>query len=222
MRLIALLLAAVVALAGDPAHVDVFVFDAATGLPVGGAEIRAGGAVALSDEAGFARLEVAVGDVAVAVGGFDVGSLRAVAGRVSEVLVTLEPGVGARATGIEAQASERRSQGENKSMALKRLRRRLAVNARVAVNRDRPDVSALWASRRQGDKLSVNPEHRDYPALLAEALDLVVARRFDLAGAAGKLGVTMSQLSRLIRHDKAAFAAINTGRADVGLPPLRS
>ncbi len=102
MRLIALLLAAVVALAGDPAHVDVFVFDAATGLPVGGAEIRAGGAVALSDEAGFARLEVAVGDVAVAVGGFDVGSLRAVAGRVSEVLVTLEPGVGARATGIEA------------------------------------------------------------------------------------------------------------------------
>jgi hypothetical protein len=127
-----------------------------------------------------------------------------------------------RDTGIEAQASERRSQGENRSMALKRLRRRLAVNARVAVNRDRPEVSALWAARRQGDKLSVNPEHRDYPPLLAEALDLVVARRFDLAGAAGKLGVTMSQLSRLIRHDKAAFAAINTGRADVGLPPLRS
>jgi len=127
-----------------------------------------------------------------------------------------------RETGIESQASERRSQCENRSMALKRLRRRLAVNARVAVNRDRPEVSALWAARRQGDKLSVNPEHRNYPTLLAEALDLVVARRFDLAGAAGKLGVTMSQLSRLIRHDKAAFAAINTGRADVGLPPLRS
>jgi hypothetical protein len=32
----------------------------------------------------------------------------------------------------------------------------------------------------------------------------------------------MSQLSRLIRHDKAAFAAVNEGRVQVGLAPLRS
>ena len=107
-------------------------------------------------------------------------------------------------------------------MALKRLHRGLAVELRSTVNRDRPGISALWKSRRQGDKMSVNPDHRDYPALLAEALDLVVARRFDLAGAAGILGITMSQLSRLIRHDKAAFAAVNQGRVQAGLAPLRS
>ena len=53
------------------------------------------------------------------------------------------------------------------------------------------------------------------------ALDVVVARRFDLAGAAGILGITMSQLSRLIHHDKAAFARVNEGRVEVGLPPIR-
>lgn len=127
-----------------------------------------------------------------------------------------------RPSGIDAQATERRSQSENRHMALKRLRRRLAVELRTTVNRDRPEISPLWKSRRQGDKMSVNPDHRDYPALLAEAMDLVVARRFDLAGAAGILGITMSQLSRLIRHDKAAFAAVNQGRVQAGLAPLRS
>lgn len=125
-------------------------------------------------------------------------------------------------TGIEAQATERRSQAQNRHMAIKRLRRRLAVDVRTLASRDRHQVSDLWRSRRQGDKLSVNPDHDDYPALLAEALDLIVARRFDLAGAAGLLGVTMSQLSRLVRHDKAAFAKVNQGRAEVGLAPLRS
>ena len=125
-------------------------------------------------------------------------------------------------TGLDAQATERRSQAQNRHMAIKRLRRRLAVAVRTATSRDRHQPSELWRSRRQGDKLSVNPEHDDYPALLAEALDLVVARRFDLAGAASLLGVTMSQLSRLIRHDKAAFAKVNQGRVEVGLAPLRS
>ena len=67
----------------------------------------------------------------------------------------------------------------------------------------------------------MNPNHRDYPALLAEALDVVVARRYDVAGAAGVLGVTMSQLARLIRHDRHAFAMINEGRVEQGLPALK-
>lgn len=127
-----------------------------------------------------------------------------------------------RATGIEAQGTERRSQRENRHMALKRLRRKLAVRARTLVSRDRHDCSPLWIQRRQGNKLTINPEHGDYPALLAEALDLVVARRYDLAGAAMLLGITMSQLSRLIRHEKHAFARLNEGREACGLPRLRS
>jgi hypothetical protein len=126
------------------------------------------------------------------------------------------------ATGIEAQATERRSQGQNKGMAIWRVRLKLAVHCRTPTNRDRHQCSELWCRRRQGEKMSVNPEHEDYPALLAEALDVIVARRYDVAGAAGVLGITMSQLSRLVRHHKHAFGMLNDGRKAVGLAPLRS
>jgi len=125
------------------------------------------------------------------------------------------------ATGIEAQATERRSQRENKHMAVRRLRRKLASHVRTLASRDTHQCSDLWKRRRQGNKMTVNPEHEDYPGLLAEALDLVVARRYDVAGSAALLGITMSQLSRLINHDKGAFAKMNAGREACGLPPLR-
>lgn len=127
-----------------------------------------------------------------------------------------------RPSGVETQATERRSQSQNRHEAIKRLRRKLAVKIRTVTSRDRHQASELWSRRRQGEKMSVNPEHSDYPALLAEALDVVVARRFDVAGAAGILGVTMSQLARLIRHEKSAFASLNAGRESVGLPRLRA
>ena len=124
-------------------------------------------------------------------------------------------------TGISASAGERRRQIENRGKALRRLRMKLAVKVRANPHPKYYTPSELWQSRRQGKQMSVNPNHRDYPALLAEALDLVVARKFDVAGAAGVLGVSMSQLAKLIRHDKQAFAMVNTGRVERGLPALK-
>ncbi len=125
-------------------------------------------------------------------------------------------------TGIDTQATERRSQLENRGRAIFRLRLKLATKCRTVTNRDRHQPSELWCRRRQGEKLPVNPEHEDYPALLAEALDVVIARRYDVAGAAGVLGITMSQLTRLIRHEKHAFSLVNEGREKTGLTRLRS
>jgi hypothetical protein len=124
-------------------------------------------------------------------------------------------------TGIRASATERRKQYENRRMALRRLRLKLAVEVRTTVDGQRHRPSALWTRRRQGKQLSINPKHADYPALLAEALDVIVARGFDVAGAAGVLGLSMSQLAKLIRHEKSAFARVNAGRAERGLPPLK-
>lgn len=124
-------------------------------------------------------------------------------------------------SGISASAGERRRQIENRSKALKRLRLKLAIHVRSNPRPKYYTPSELWISRRQGKQLSINPDHRDYPALLAEALDLVVARKFDVAGAAGVLGVSMSQLAKLIRHNKHAFALINEGRTARGLPALK-
>lgn len=124
-------------------------------------------------------------------------------------------------TGVETHATERRSQGQNRSVAIFRIRLKLAIKVRTWVHRDHHQPSALWRQRRQGEKMSVNPEHEHYPALLAEALDVVVARGYDVAGAAGRLGITMSQLARLIRHEKHAFALVNEGREARGLPRLK-
>ncbi|MBL9120303.1 MAG: peptide chain release factor-like protein [Phycisphaerae bacterium] len=125
-------------------------------------------------------------------------------------------------TGIDTQATERRSQIQNRTKAIFRLRLKLAIKCRTTTSRDRHEASELWKRRRQGEKMPVNPEHEDYPALLAEAMDVIVARRYDVAGAAGVLGVTMSQLTRLIRHERHAFALINGGREKIGLTRLRS
>jgi hypothetical protein len=124
-------------------------------------------------------------------------------------------------TGIDGFASERRRQFENRLNAIKRLRLNLAVQHRTPVNPVKHRPSELWERRRGGEKMSINPDNKDYPGLLAEALDVIVARKFDVAGAAGLLGITMSQLAKLIRHDKHAMAMVNEGRKDRGLPELR-
>ena len=126
-----------------------------------------------------------------------------------------------RPTQITSQATERRKQYENRRMATRRMRMKLAIQVRTDVPPDRHRPSALWESRRQGKQMSINPKHKDYPALLAEALDVVYARRFDAAGAAGVLGVSMSQLAKLIRHEKQAFAFVNEGRKECGLHALK-
>ncbi|MAC76334.1 MAG: peptide chain release factor-like protein [Phycisphaeraceae bacterium] len=122
---------------------------------------------------------------------------------------------------LESKATERRQQQVNRSVAISRLRLRLALKVRTPTNRDRHRPSELWEARRQGTRLPVNPKHGDYPALLAEALDVIVARRWDVAGSAKILGISMSQLSRLVNHHPPAFAMMNAGRASVGLPVLR-
>ena len=124
-------------------------------------------------------------------------------------------------TQIRAHATERRRQYENRRMAIRRLRLKLATQVRTCVPPNSYQPSALWRQRRQGKHIPINPRHADYPALLADALDLVVARKFDVAGAAGILGVTMSQLAKLLRHEKHAFALVNEGRAKRRLPPLK-
>ncbi len=124
-------------------------------------------------------------------------------------------------TGLSAAATERRSQSQNQHTAERRLRLELGRRVRRQIDPKRYEPSSLWKMRRQGTKLPVNPRNRDYPALLAEALDIVAAKGFDVGGAAGVLGITMSQLARLIRHDRHAFALVNEGRTDRGLPPLK-
>jgi hypothetical protein len=143
-------------------------------------------------------------------------------------------------TGVEAHAGERRSQMENKRMALRRLRLALAVQVRTLVP-EGPVGSELWRSRRKrapkdatagsppksrweggGEGvIEVNPDHHDYPALLAEALDVIGACGWDLKPASLRLNCSGSQLLKLIREHHPALEMLNRAREDSGMGALR-
>jgi hypothetical protein len=123
-------------------------------------------------------------------------------------------------TGISAEAGERRSQEENRLVALFRLRLTLAVELRQPVDfTDSP--SQLWQGRCRGGRLAVNPRHDDFPALLAEAMDVLAFCEGDIKAAAETLGCTPSQLTKFVQLEPRAIAAVNQAREQRGLHKLK-
>lgn len=123
-------------------------------------------------------------------------------------------------TGIIASATERRHKEQNKQQAIFRLRVKLAVQVREPTDPGGP-VSALWASRAKHGKLLINPSHDDFPSLLAEALDRIALVGYELPAAADLLGVSASQLVKLIKHEPTALEVLNKQREALGLRRLR-
>lgn len=127
-------------------------------------------------------------------------------------------------SGISAHADERRSPEDNKRVALTRLRLRLALEIRqgVPIGDAR---SALWKSRTaagdSGGRIVCNPKHHDYPALLAEALDMIEACKADHARAALRLDVTASSLLKLVKEHRPALVLVNRWREERGLHALK-
>ena len=123
-----------------------------------------------------------------------------------------------RPTGLSAEASERRSQAENRRVALWRLRLALALS-----HREPPAAtpSSLWASRVRGRQIVIAADHDDYPSLVAEAIDRLATVGFEMRPAADALGVSMSQLTKLFRKVPAAWVAVNRLRGEAGLTPLK-
>lgn len=122
-----------------------------------------------------------------------------------------------RPTGVGAEANERRSQAENRSVALFRLRLNLALEVRTASE----EPSRLWQSRCCSGRINVSPTHDDFPALLAEALDLMAANDFDPKPAGDRLGCSISQLVKLLKKEPRAMFLVNQNRASRNLHPLR-
>jgi len=135
--------------------------------------------------------------------------------KVSTAVVLLH-----KPTGVKAEASERRSQAENRTVALRRLRVRLALEVRV--ERAPGSVpSPLWQSRLRGGRIAVSPAHDDFPALLAEAIDTLNACEFDPKSASEMLGCTSSQLLKFLQKEPQAIALVNRQRQQRGEHPLR-
>lgn len=123
-----------------------------------------------------------------------------------------------RETGVRAEASERRSQGENRKVAYQRLRIQLALHLR----RTPPSQpTELWRSRVRAKKIAVNPGHQDFPSLLAEFLDQYYSHREDLAATTHTLGITSSQGIKFLKLEPLALEQVNRRRQEEGLHALK-
>lgn len=141
-------------------------------------------------------------------------------------------------TQIIAEANERRDQSQNRRVALGRLRRQLSWLVRglspaptaksggqTAQAGCEPESvvgpSSLWQARCIARPADVSPEHWDYPTLVAEALDRVVASGWELSTAAQRLGVSSARLAKLFRADRQTLEWINRQRKLAGFPMIR-
>lgn len=129
------------------------------------------------------------------------------------IVITHQP------TGVKGEATERRSQEQNRQMAVFRLRVNLALNVRTRRPED-ATPSDLWRRRCHGGRISVRSTHEDFPALLAEALDVLAACEVDIRSAAEKLAITASQLTKFLKIEPNALAQVNEHRRELGLHVL--
>jgi len=135
--------------------------------------------------------------------------------KVETAIVLFDP-----QTEISAEASERRSQADNRRMAIFRLRLNLAIGFRLESSPD-DAPSEVWNVRCRNGRISINPSHDDFPSLLAEALDRIVACAWDVSAAAEQLHATTSQIVRLLKHEPRAMTLVNRERSARDLRPYK-
>jgi hypothetical protein len=116
-----------------------------------------------------------------------------------------------RPTGVVVSASERRSQEQNRQVAVQRLRLALAVQHRTT-GADIVEPSALWISRCVASRIQCNDRHQDFASLMAEALNAVHAKAYDVRKSAAALGCSSSQLIRFLARTPEALNVVNRER----------
>jgi hypothetical protein len=133
-------------------------------------------------------------------------------------------------TGVTVIAGESRSQSENKERALKRLKMKLTIDFRRAIDprgwepppwieqiRTRPAKDAPPGS---GMRLQISHRHPLYFLLVGLVLDLLDAQRGNVAAVAGLLGLSTSSVIKFLAEDSHLLTAANHIRAVAGQPSL--
>jgi hypothetical protein len=130
-------------------------------------------------------------------------------------------------TGLIVIAEESRSQHENKSRALKRLRRGLFIHLRdeVPIESRMPEVIAAlpdFAPARGADgRLSISAKDARFWPAVGVVLDVLTACEARVADAAALLGVSTGNLVDFLQTDPKVWQEVNRIRTLYGQKPLR-
>ncbi len=123
-------------------------------------------------------------------------------------------------TNITVLAGESRSQSENKARAFRRLKLRLAVEIRHAIDPRGWEPPAWFPQVVQLGRLSVSPRNDHYPRAAALVLDLLDARKAVIGDVARLLGVSTSSVVKFLESEPQLWSAANALRKAAGQPPL--
>ena len=128
-----------------------------------------------------------------------------------------------RPTGIVAEATERRSQAENRDVALSRLRLKLAVEIRSPSLLDGTVDSEAQGLREKfrGSSLRIGANNSAKPAVLALGLNDLHASGGQPSAVAPHWHTTTSAVVRFVKTHPPAFAMLNTIRSHHGRRPLK-
>lgn len=127
-------------------------------------------------------------------------------------------------TNTTSEATERRSQADNRRIALERLRFRLAVEVRSPSPIDGHSVSTEEENLRQryqGQSLKMNDRNSDKPAILALLLNDLHACGGQPSAVGPVWQTSTSAIVRLIKSHASAFVFLNRIRQHHGRLPLR-
>lgn len=119
-------------------------------------------------------------------------------------------------TGVVAKAAESRYLHSNRAYAARRVREKIAMEVRSPIDLSDPDLPPeLVAQRGTKGRIAVSQKNPAYPIIIAVALDALAASEGSFAEAAKPLGVTTSQLLKLLQSDPEVWRTIDqTHRRD--------
>jgi len=135
-------------------------------------------------------------------------------------------------TGVHGMASEKRSQSENRLVAMHRLRCALAVAVRhddLLPNELRQTgpmsgdtgriPSEEWTSYTKAGRIRVSEANQHFPAILSEALDALSEVDWEVSRASVRLKVTATQLVKLLGMYAPALEELNRNLVARGRAP---
>jgi hypothetical protein len=132
----------------------------------------------------------------------------------NSVRLTHEP------TGISVLAGESRSLQENKLRAVRRLKLRLAIEIRHAMDPRGWEPPPWFREVIQLGRLAVSHRNEHYARTAALILDLLDGRKGSVGDVAKLLGVSTSSVVKFLQAESQLWTAANAIRKSCGRPPL--
>ena len=126
-----------------------------------------------------------------------------------------------RPTGVVVTATERRSQHENCRVAVRRLRKAIAMRVRAPVDATAPAAGPLAEALADPRWPRLSQKSGTYLLAAAHVLDRLEAREGKVSDAAAALGVSTALLVRFLSLDTDLWTEANRLRRRFGLNPLR-